>query len=91
MSKVFLALQDVDEVRPIVEAIEKDNPSVHIDRQPAMIRLTAENRLVVNRETVSEISGFDWDPQDLQLVLISFGGHVDEDDDHFAIYWNQAS
>jgi hypothetical protein len=26
MSKVFLALQDVDESRIIVEAIEKDNP-----------------------------------------------------------------
>jgi phenol hydroxylase P2 protein len=45
--------------------------------------------LVVNRETVSDILGTDWDPQDIQLVLISFGGNLDEDDDHFTIYWNQ--
>ena len=88
MSTVFLALQDVDEARPIVEAVVRDNPDVKIDHQPAMIRLTTENKLVVNRETVSEILGTDWDPQDIQLVLISFGGNIDEDDDHFTIYWN---
>ncbi len=88
MSTVFLALQDVDESRPIVEAIEKDNPEVVIDHQPAMIRLTAPHKLVVNRKTVSEIIGEDWDPQDIQLVMISFGGNLDEDEDHFTIYWN---
>jgi len=88
MSTVFLALQDVDEARPIVEAIEKDNPDAKVEHQPAMIRITADDRLVVNRDTVSEILGTDWDPQEIQLVLISFGGNVDEDDDHFTIYWN---
>jgi phenol hydroxylase P2 protein len=88
MSTVFLALQDVDESRPIVEAIEKDNPNAAVEHQPAMIRITAEDRLVVNRETVSEIMGADWDPQEIQLVMISFGGHLDEDEDHFTIYWD---
>lgn len=87
MSKVFLALQDVDESRPIIEAIEKDNPEAEVDYQPAMVRITAEGKLVVNRETVSDLIGSDWDPQDIQLVMISFGGHLDEDDDHFKIYW----
>lgn len=88
MSTVFLALQDVDEARPIVEAVERDNPGVQVEHQPAMIRLTAEDKLVVKRDTVSEILGEDWDPQQIQLVLISFGGNLDEDDDHFTIYWN---
>ncbi len=88
MSTVFLALQDVDESRPIVEAIMKDNPGASLEHQPAMLRITAEDKLVVNRETVSENIGTDWDPQDIQLVMISFGGHLDEDDDHFTIYWN---
>jgi len=88
MSTVFLALQDVDESRPIVEAIQKDNPQAEVEHQPAMIRITALGKLVVNRQTVSEIIGADWDPQDIQLVLISFGGHLDEDEDHFTIYWN---
>ncbi len=88
MSKVFLALQDVDEVRPIIEAIEADNPDAQIENQPAMIRITAPDKLVINRSTVSDILGTDWDPQDIQLVMISFGGNLDEDDDHFTIYWN---
>jgi phenol hydroxylase P2 protein len=88
MSTVFLALQDNDEARPIVEAIIQDNPDAVVDYQPAMVRITAEGKLVVKRETVTELTGSDWDPQDIQLVLISFGGHVDDDDDHFTVYWN---
>jgi len=88
MSTVFLALQDVDEARPIVEAVQRDNPGVQVEHQPAMIRLTAEDRMIIKRETVSEILGADWDPQEIQLIMISFGGNLDEDDDHFTIYWN---
>lgn len=87
MSTVFLALQDTDDARPVVEAIKKDNPNAVIEHQPAMIRITAEGELIVKRETVSNETGFDWDPQDLQLILISFGGNVDEDDDYFKIFW----
>lgn len=87
MSTVFLALQDVDEARPIVEAIRKDNPDAKFDHQPAMIRITADQELIIKRETVSNEIGADWDPQDIQLTLISFGGHVDEDDDYFRIFW----
>jgi phenol hydroxylase P2 protein len=87
MSTVFLALQDVDDARPVVEAIKKDNPGAVVEHQPAMIRITAEGQLIVKRETVSEEMGSDWDPQDIQLILISFGGNVDEDDDYFKIFW----
>lgn len=88
MSNVFLALQDNDDARPIIEAVERDNPQSVVDRQPAMVRITSPGELIVKRETVSEITGSDWDPQDIQLVLISFGGNLDEDDDHFRIYWH---
>lgn len=90
MSKVFLALQDVDEARPVIEAIRQDNPNASFDEQPAMIRITAEDRLVVKRETVCALADNpDWVPQDIQLILISFGGNLDEDEDHFTIYWNR--
>lgn len=87
MSTVFLALQDVDGARPVIEAIKKDNPGAVVEQQPAMIRITADDELIVKRETVSEELGTDWDPQDIQLILISFGGNVDEDDDYFKIFW----
>lgn len=85
--KVFLALQAVDDTRSIVEAIEQDNPEAEVDYQPAMVRITAPGSLTVKRETVSEKLGRDWSPQDLQLVLITFGGNLEEDEDEFVLYW----
>ncbi len=90
MSKVFLALQDTDEARPIVKPILRDNPEAEVDQQPAMLRITAEGCLAVNRDTVREVKDDpEWEPQDIHLVLISFGGNLEEDDDHFTIYWNR--
>ncbi|WP_114800172.1 MmoB/DmpM family protein [Moraxella canis] len=88
MSNVYLALQDNDTSRYIVEAIEEDNPEVTIIYQPAMIRIESQSRLVVRAETVSEKMGQDWDIQELQLNLITLGGNVDEDDDTFTLCWN---
>lgn len=88
MSKVYIALQDNDESRYIVEAIEADNPDVTVIHQPAMIRLEAEGHLVVKRETVEEKMGRDWDVQELHLNMITIGGNVDEDDDQITLTWN---
>ena len=46
MSKVYLALQDNDVSRYIVEAVEEDNPEVTVQYMPAMIRMEADNYLV---------------------------------------------
>ncbi|MFW1678113.1 MmoB/DmpM family protein [Pontibacter sp. JAM-7] len=89
MSKVYLALQDNDESRYIVEAIEEDNPEVTVIYQPAMVRIEAEGFLVVNRETVEEKLGRDWNMQELHLSLITLGGNVDEDDDKISLSWNE--
>ncbi len=87
MSKVFLALQAVEETRAIVEAILEDNPDAQVENQPAMVKISTEGKLVIKADTVSEKIGREWDPQELQLVLISLAGNVDEDYDHFTIYW----
>ncbi len=89
MSKVYIALQDNDESRYIVEAIEEDNPEATIIHMPAMIRIEMEGRLTVNRETVEEKMGRDWDVQELHLNLITLGGNVDEDDDSLSLHWNE--
>ena len=88
MSKVYLALQDNDTSRYIVEAIEEDNPEATVIYQPAMIRIENDDKLVVRAETVSEKMGQDWDIQELQLNMITLGGNVDEDDDSFILTWN---
>ena len=87
MSKVYIALQDNDESRYIVEAIEEDNPEATVIHQPAMIRIENEGRLVVKRETVEEKIGRDWDVQELHINLITLGGNVDEDDDQLVLEW----
>lgn len=85
--KVFMAFQDNDNAHYLVEAIMKDNPEAEVERQPAMIRITAEKRLVINRETMEETLGRDWDVQEMLIDVISIGGNVDEDDDHFILQW----
>lgn len=87
-NNVFLVLQAVEESRAIVQAIEKDNPDVKIEHQPAMIRITRQKKLTINAETMEEILGREWDPQELQLCLVTLAGNVDEDYDHFTIYWD---
>tara|TARA_R110001599_G_scaffold42193_1_gene127243 strand:- start:12415 stop:12684 length:270 start_codon:yes stop_codon:yes gene_type:complete len=86
--KVFMAFQDNDNARYLVEAIMKDNPEAEVQHQPAMIRITAEKRLVINRETMEETLGREWDVQEMLIDVISIGGSVDEDDDHFILQWN---
>ncbi len=88
MSKVYLALQDNDISRYIVEAVEEDNPDVTIEYQPAMIRMEIADRLVIKRETVEEKLGQQWDIQELHLNLVTLGGNVDEDDEQFVLSWN---
>lgn len=88
MSKVYIALQDNEESRYIVEAIEEDNPYATVDYQPAMIRIENESKLIIKKETVEEKMGCDWDVQALHLNLITLGGHVDEGDDYLSLAWN---
>ncbi len=89
MSKVYIALQDNEESRYIIEAMEEDNPDATVIRQPAMIRVENENKLVIRRETVEEKIGRDWNVQELHMNLITLAGNVDEDDDQLTIEWKQ--
>ena len=89
MSKAFIVLQDNEESRFIVEAIEEDNAGSTVIHQPAMIRVERERHLTIQRQTVEEKIGRDWDVQSLHVNLITIGGNVDEDDDHFTLEWNQ--
>jgi len=89
MSKVYIALQDNDESRYIVAAIEADNPDATVIYMPAMIRIENECNLTINRESVEEQMGRDWDVQELHINLITLGGNVEEDDDSLSLHWNE--
>lgn len=88
MSNVFIIFQTNEETRPIVEAIVEDNPAVAVEEQPAMVKLTAPGTLTINRETIENMIGRNYDLQEMQINLITLSGHVDEDDDRFTLSWN---
>jgi phenol hydroxylase P2 protein len=87
-SLVYIAFQDNDNARYIVEAIAQDNPHAEIQHQPAMIRVQAPNRLEIHRATVEEKLGRAWDVQEMLIDVITLGGNVEEEDDSFVLHWN---
>ena len=88
MSTVFIALQTNEETRGVIEAIEIDNPDAVVLREPAMVKINAENRLEINRETIEEQIGREYDLQEMQINLITLSGNVAEDEDSFVLTWN---
>jgi phenol hydroxylase P2 protein len=88
MSTVFIAFQTNEDTRPIIEAILADNPNAVLDEQPAMVKINAEGRLVIKRESIEERIGRAFDLQEMQINLITLSGHIDEDDDQFTLAWN---
>ncbi|HEY0287203.1 MAG TPA: MmoB/DmpM family protein [Pseudomonas sp.] len=87
MSTVFIALQTNEETRPIIEAIEIDNPEAVVNREPAMVKINAPGRLVIRRETIEEQLGRSFDMQELNINLITLSGNVVEDEDSLTLTW----
>lgn len=88
MPNIMLVLQANEETRPIVEAVAEDNPHARIDHQPAMVKIDAEDRLAIRRESIEEKLGRPFDLQELHINLITLSGHIDETDDEFVLSWN---
>ena len=87
ISKVFIAFQDNEESRPVVEAILADNPEATAVHSPGLVKIDAPGRLVVRRETIDAIVGRPFDLQQIQVNLVTLSGHVDEDDDELSLSW----
>ncbi len=82
-----ITLQQNDDARPIIEAILADNPGVRVLNMPGAIKFDCDDELIVWRASVEERLGRSWEPQEIQLVLISMAGNLDEDDDYFKLTW----
>lgn len=85
---VFIAFQTNDDSRPIIEAIAEDNPHAVVNTLPAMVKIDAQGRLVIRRESIEARIGRPFDLRELQLNLISLSGNIDETDDEFILAWN---
>ncbi|MGT2470985.1 MmoB/DmpM family protein [Paraburkholderia terrae] len=84
---VFIAFQANDDSRPIIEAIQADNPHAVVNTFPAMVKIDAVGKLVIRRESIEALIGREFDLRELQLNLISLGGNIDETDDEFILEW----
>jgi phenol hydroxylase P2 protein len=85
---VGIDLQDTDEARTIIDALEQDNPDAVIRRMPGMVKVQSPGKLVILRSTVEELLGQEWDTQDLQLSIISLSGNVSSwDEDEVVLQW----
>ncbi|MCK6409316.1 MAG: MmoB/DmpM family protein, partial [Thauera sp.] len=56
--------------------------------QPAMVKIDAENKLVVRRETIEELIGRPYDLQEMQIHMITMSGNLDQTDDEMTLFWN---
>ena len=87
ISKVFIAFQDNEESRPVVEAILADNPQATAVHSPGLVKLAAPGRMVIRRATIEDIVGRPFDLQQIQVNLVTLSGNVDEDDDELSLSW----
>lgn len=88
VSKVFIAFQANEEARPIVDAILRDNPHAEAVYSPGLVKIDAPRTLVVNRRTIEDETGQDFDLQQLQVNLITLSGNVEETDDSLTLTWH---
>jgi phenol hydroxylase P2 protein len=85
---VSIDLQESEENRALIEAIEADNPEVTIRHLPGLIKLQAPGQIVINRESVEERLGREWETGEFQLAIVSYAGNVSEwDDDQIIVKW----
>ncbi|CAM5786103.1 MmoB/DmpM family protein [Ottowia pentelensis] len=87
VSNVFIAFQDNEEARPVVDAILHDNPSASARRSPGLVKIDAPRRLVIRRETIEEQTGRRFDLQQIHINLVTLSGHINEDDDELSLSW----
>ena len=87
VSNVFIAFQDNEESRPVVDAILADNAHAKAAYSPGLVKINAPGRLVVRRETIEEQTGQRFNLQQLHVNLVTLSGYIDEDDDEFSLSW----
>lgn len=89
-SPVSFDIQETDENRPLIDAIEHDNPDLRITRMPGVVKLQAPGRLEVNRASVEERLGRSWETGEFQMAIVTLAGNISHwDEDQIVISWGR--
>ncbi len=87
--EVGVVIQESEDNRAVVEAIEADNDDCIVRHMPGLVRITSPTKIVINRATVEERLGREWETHEFQLAIVSYFGHIAEwDDDEILIKWD---
>jgi phenol hydroxylase P2 protein len=85
---VGVDLQDSDDTRMLVDALEADNQDLTIRQMPGLVKIQAPKELVIRRETVEDKMGRPWETHEFQMNIVSYAGNIAEwDDDRIVIKW----
>lgn len=87
MSNVFIAFQDNEDARPIIDAILADNANAQASYPTGLVKIMAPGRLVIKRESIEELIGRSFNLQQIHVNLVTLSGHIDEDDEQFSLSW----
>lgn len=88
MRHVGIDLQESEENRALIEAIRQDNPEMTIRHLPGLVKLQAPGQIVINRQTVEDRLGREWETGEFQLAIVSYAGNFSEwDDDQIIVKW----
>jgi phenol/toluene 2-monooxygenase (NADH) P2/A2 len=85
---VGVDLQDSEDTRALVEAIEADNPDVTVSRIPGVVKVQSPGQLVIRQESVEQRLGRPWETHEFQLNIVSYVGNIARwEDDEIVIKW----
>jgi phenol hydroxylase P2 protein len=88
LRQVAIDLQESEENRALIEAIKDDNPELTLRHLPGLVKLQAAGRIVINRESVENRLGREWETGEFQLAIVSYTGNFSEwDDDQIIVSW----
>jgi len=86
--QVGIDIQESEDNRALIEAIKADNPDLTIRHMPGLVKLQSVGQIVINRQTVEEKLGRNWETGEFQLAIVSYAGNFAEwDDDQIIVKW----
>ncbi|NNG18942.1 monooxygenase [Naumannella sp. ID2617S] len=87
---VSVDLQENEENRAVIEAIEADNDQCIAQHIPGLVKLRAPGYLEINRASVEERLGRTWETHAFQMAIVSLAGNISEwDEDRIVISWGR--
>ena len=72
-----------------IDAMEEDNPDKEftIEDRTAYIRVETDHECVIRRKTMEEMLGRAFEMQELEVVLASFSGQIEAEQEYMRFYF----